>query len=126
VRLWDFRSRSPLQTLKTSDWVNAVTVSPEGSSLAVGLISGKIEIWDGRSVALLHKLKEHSSQVQDVAFSPHDGVISLASASNDKSVRLWHAQSGTEKLKIKAHPGMFNHATGVAFSPDRKVLASTS
>ena len=126
VHLWDTRSRSPLQTLETSDWINAVAVSPDGRSLVAGLMNGKMETWDGRAVTLLHKLKAHGSQVRDVAFSLHDGGKTFASASHDKSVRTWDARSGAQRLKIKAHTGTFNYTTGVAFSSNGKVLASTS
>ena len=54
-----------------------------------------------------------------MAFSP-DGR-QLASASEDKTIRLWDALTGQEILTLKGHTG---EVRSVAFSPDGKRLAS--
>ena len=46
-----------------------------------------------------------------------------ASASLDKTVKLWDADSGHELLTLRGHS---DSVTGVAFSPDGKRLASAS
>ena len=47
----------------------------------------------------------------------------LASAGNDKTVRLWDVHTGKQLRTLKGHR---NGVTSVAFSPDGKTLASSS
>jgi WD40 repeat protein len=60
----------------------------------------------------------HTGQVGTVCFSP--GGKLLASASADKTVKVWDAQTGTELLTLKGHTSPVSSF----FSPDGKRLAS--
>ena len=56
-------------------------------------------------------LNGHTQPLSSVAFSP-DGKR-IATGSGDQTVRVWDAETGTEKLALKGHV-----VTSVAFSPD--------
>lgn len=62
----------------------------------------------------------HSGRVHDVAYSP-DGK-SIASASADKTAKVWDAATGAELLTL-AHAGWVR---AVAFSPDGQRIATAS
>ncbi|NER52581.1 MAG: WD40 repeat domain-containing protein [Symploca sp. SIO1A3] len=71
--------------------------------------------------SLLTTLTGHSGWVNAIAYSP-DGAT-LASASDDKTVKLWNVQDGSLLTTLTGHSGWVN---AIAYSPDGATLASAS
>ena len=66
-------------------------------------------------------LEGHAALVLSASFSP-DGTR-LVSASGDKTVKVWDAATGQERISLEGHTGGVN---SVAFSPKGMRLVSTS
>jgi WD40 repeat protein len=78
-------------------------------------------VWGASSGACLQTLEGHSSPVRSVAFS-HDSS-KLASASDDRTVKVWDASSGACLQTLEGHR---SPVRSVAFSHDSSKLTSAS
>ncbi|MCL1468869.1 WD40 repeat domain-containing protein [Argonema galeatum] len=130
IKLWNPNNGQLLRTLTGhSDWVASVAISPDGKTLASASFDKTIKIWDLHTGQLLRTLTGHSAPVQSVAFSPippnppSQGGLGgiLASASNDKTVKLWNLRTGQLQNTLTEHT---NFVLCVAISPDGKTLVS--
>ncbi|KIH91948.1 ribosome assembly protein 4 [Sporothrix brasiliensis 5110] len=111
ARIWDTETGTPKFTLKKHrGWVLAVAWSPDGTRLATCSMDGSVIVWDPETGLVVGKeLTGHSKPVLALAWEPYhamqDGVLQLASASKDGTVRVWAANSGTVQHVLSGHKG---------------------
>ena len=144
TQLWNVKEKQAYLTLKspskkkrkarTSSFQAEFTFSPDSKTVASGGKDNVVRLWDTteRQPSGLKKffgfvgaqhpqltIQGHPVHVHTLAFSP-DGKM-LAGGSNDSTVYLWDAHTGTKFSTFMAHT---DRISALAFSPDGKTLAS--
>lgn len=122
IKLWDVQSgRKTRSIVAHDDSVNTIAV--HAKRIATGSDDRTVKLWtsNGDGELTSQTLQGHSGGVTSVAFSP-DGTL-LASASYDRTVKVWNVESLEEAATLKGHG---DSVRCVAFSPDGLWLASAS
>ncbi|MDO9057494.1 MAG: c-type cytochrome, partial [Bradyrhizobium sp.] len=117
---WSLARNAAEQVLRFhADAVNAVVLLRDGRAATAGA-DGRIAIWTAGKAEPDAVLEGHEAPIAALAVSP-DGAT-LASASWDRTVRLWPLAGGS----ARALEGHTQNVNGVAFSPDGRTLVSVS
>ena len=113
--------------MSTGGMDGPVVFSQNGYMLATALNSERatkdnrftVHLWETPHGKLHFTLKGHTDKVNALAFT-HQGHT-LASASDDGTIRLWDASTGTQMLSLPS-----GKTRALVFSTDGKILASIS
>eukprot|EP01029_Cantina_marsupialis_P023861 TRINITY_DN60145_c1_g2_i1.p1 TRINITY_DN60145_c1_g2~~TRINITY_DN60145_c1_g2_i1.p1 ORF type:complete len:2255 (-),score=740.92 TRINITY_DN60145_c1_g2_i1:196-6960(-) len=131
VRVWDVGTKKLLRSTKLDCSARAVSYSPDGKSIVVGLGShekrsrerrqGAIIVLDAIDLTIVHSSKDSKKAITDIVFSPDGTTLAVSSFDND--IYLYNAQDMTAKGKCRGHraPPM-----RMGFSNDSHTLQSCS
>jgi len=134
IRIWDVARGETARVLRPpigkghEGLLFAAALSPDGKTLAVGgapVGGGRrgypIYLIDLEGSRIERSLLGHRGWIRGLAFSP-DGKR-LASASNDRTARIWDPATGTSEKTLEGHT---DQVEDVVWSPDGKRLATAS
>lgn len=114
-----FTNNDFLKWIDPGGWASSVQFSPDGNLLAIGLISGEIQIWDWQKEEMLYSFTGHSKKITRILFSKNGRH--LFSASNDQNIIVWDIKSQKVIQKILAHSVPIED---IAVSDDERILVS--
>jgi WD40 repeat protein/tetratricopeptide (TPR) repeat protein len=126
VRLWNLNSIP--QVFQPSEAVYNMIFSPDGQLLASVSDQKQVILWKAHrsakqqlpyALSKQFSFKDHSDVVNNISFSP-DGKL-IASASQDKTVKLWNLEGKVIKNLPHNAP-----VWTVKFSPDGQLIATAS
>ena len=106
VRVWNL-STNECQCILDGDDGGALSVDwcPDNVHLTVGYTSGCVRLWNADTgERVVGFLPGHNKRTNSVSCSP-DG-LRIASASNDKEIRIWDVENETCERRIKASIGL--------------------
>lgn len=143
IHLWnidptDIQKSELRHTITGYGWeVNSIAFSPDGKSVASGYERKNIKLWDVSTGQLKKVFKGHRYPlwVQSIAFSPNGETLaslslSIQSSAHKAEILLWDAATGEYQVTLKGHDKIpdnrIPNQSGLAFSPNGKILASGS
>jgi metallo-beta-lactamase class B len=129
VLQWDVATGKELRRFGgLADRIRSLTLSRDGRLVAAASQNGRICLWDAETGSERLHIVAHPAQSTlpftaspALAFSPDSQT--LASASTDRSIRLWNATTARQMGEFTSPDGPF---TSIAFFPDGKRLITGS
>jgi WD40 repeat protein len=127
IHLWKLTDSSYRAFEGHTDWVMSVAFSPDGFTIASGSADGSVRLWsvsEGRCIGTLRD--NRMLFVWSVAWSPDGTTVAVADGSG--LIFLWDISydQNTISTSVVIQEGHKGSMYTIAYSPDRKYLASGS
>lgn len=94
IRIWDLQGQEQ-QRLSVDSPVRDLDVSPNGKTLGIAFVDGRVALLDLQT-QVLRILGEHQEEATQVQFSPNGQM--LISRSQDETIRLWQLRTDRPPL----------------------------
>ncbi|MFW9964082.1 MAG: WD40 repeat domain-containing protein [Candidatus Sifarchaeia archaeon] len=118
-RLWDLSSYDAEKTvIEQNDRIRSMTVVPDGSSVLLGYQNGTILQINIANVKEKFKMTGHTDIISALAVDPSGHY--LASASWDRTIRIWSLENKSEVATGQLVAGI----ASLAWAPDGSILYS--
>lgn len=99
-----------------------VSISPDGSMLAVGTTAGVINMWDFVGNRLHHTLDGQADHITSLSFSP-DGKTLASTSRAAATANIWDVSEMPESTADETYRDLVH---SIALSPDGETLATSS
>lgn len=120
--LWDVRNNYSLKEVpRLGNPLTSVEFGPQGRLVVTGDNVGIVKIYDNQAGMMIRILSGHTSGIEQIRFN-HGGTF-MATASKDKTVRLWNMEKLREQpIVLSDHKDWVWSAT---FTPDDEQLLAS-
>jgi len=103
VQIYSIRTRKLVKTItRFSDIAHSAEIRRDGRVMVAGDETGKIQVFDVNSRAILKTWEEHKQPVWTTKFSPTE-LTTVMSTSDDRTVRLWDLPSQQSTTTFVGH-----------------------
>jgi WD40 repeat protein len=124
VRLRDANTGALRKTVAAyeDDEITGLALSEDGKRLAVGLLSGHVELWnlerEQNRIA-----GKHGDWINSVAFSRDASGSRLVTGSRDRTAKVWDSGTGAEHATLIGHHGYVERA---GFNRDGRLVVTSA
>ncbi|SZF06245.1 unnamed protein product [Blumeria hordei] len=103
VQIYSIKTRALVKTIsRFTDIAHCGEIRRDGRLLVAGDETGKVQVFDVQSRAILKTWDEHKQPVWVTKFSPHKSGM-IMSTSDDRTVRLWDLPSNASVATFNGH-----------------------
>ena len=126
VVVWNQENKSDNFRIETAGKnIKVVRFDPENNILALGDVSGKVELWDVSQRKMISEIKAHNAPVNDIQFNTK--LKQMATASDDHMVKIFNVLNISDltepPISLTDHEGF---VMVIQFSPDGQLILSGS